>query len=61
MDINQLQVNDCWYNEGTTFSKRVNECLGDGFFSVGTRTGTIKLAMAGTQDWWHRFPPLLGR
>ena len=32
---------------------------GDGFSSVGARTGAIKLAMAGTQDWWHRFSPLL--
>ena len=42
------------------FSKRVNVCQGDGFSSVGTRMGAIKLAMAGTQDWWRRFPPLLG-
>ena len=37
-----------------------NGCQGDGFSSVGTRTGTIKFTMAGTQDWWCRFPPLLG-
>ena len=42
------------------FSKRVNGCQGDGFSSVGTRTGAIRFAMAGTQDWWGRFPPLLG-
>ena len=30
------------------FSKRVNRCQGDGFLSVGARTGAIKLAMAGT-------------
>ena len=30
------------------FSKRVNRCQGDGFSSVGTRTGAIKLAMAAT-------------
>ena len=42
------------------FSKRVNWCQGDGFSSVGARTGAIKLAMAGTQDWWRRFSPLLG-
>ena len=30
------------------FSKRVNRCQGDGFSSVGARTGAIKLAMAGT-------------
>ena len=42
------------------FSKRVNGCQGDGFSSVGSQTGAIKLAMAGTQDWWRRFPPLLG-
>ena len=29
------------------FSKRVNWCQGDGFSSVGTQTGAIKLAMAG--------------
>ena len=27
---------------------------------MGARMGAIKLAMAGTQDWWHQFPPLLG-
>ena len=30
------------------FSKRVNRCQGDGFSSVGARTGAIKLAMAAT-------------
>ena len=30
------------------FSKRVNRCQGDGFLSVGARTGAIKLAMAST-------------
>ena len=28
--------------------------------SMGARTDAIKLAMAGTQDWWCQFPPLLG-
>ena len=32
------------------FSKWVNWCQGDGFSSVGTRMGTIKLAIAGIQD-----------
>ena len=32
----------------------------DGFSSVGARMGAIKLAMAGTQDRWCRFSPLLG-
>ena len=41
------------------FSRQVNGCLGDGFSSVGAWTVAIKLAMAGTQDWWRRFPPLL--
>ena len=27
------------------------------FSSVGTQTVAIKLAMAGTQDWWCQFPP----
>ena len=36
------------------FSKRVNRCHGDGFMSVGAQTGTIKLVLAGTQDWWRR-------
>ena len=31
-------------------SKRVGKRQGDGFSSVGARTGAIKLAMAGTQD-----------
>ena len=26
----------------------------------GHMNGAIKLALAGTQDWWHRFPPMLG-
>ena len=30
------------------FSKRVNRCQGDGFSSVGARTGAIKIAMAST-------------
>ena len=42
------------------FSKQVNWCQGDGFSSVSPRTGAIKLAIAGTQDWWCRFSPLLG-
>ena len=45
MDIKRLQVNDSSYIEGT---KRVNRCQGDGFSSVGARTGAIKLAMAAT-------------
>ena len=52
-DLHKLQVNDYGYNEGTICL--VNWCYGDGFLSVGTQTGTIKLAMAGTQDWWCRF------
>ena len=34
------------------FSKRVNRCQGDGLMSVGARMSAIKLALAGTQDWW---------
>ena len=45
MDIKLLQVNDSSYIEGT---KRVNRCQGGDFSSVGTRTGAIKLTMAGT-------------
>ena len=56
-DLNMLQVNDSEHN---LFSKRVIWCQEDGFSSVGTRTGAIKLAMGDTQDCWHRFPPLLG-
>ena len=60
-DRDKLRVNDYGHNEGThLFSKRVNVCQGDGFSSVGARTGAIKLAMAVIQDWWRRFPPLLG-
>ena len=60
-DLHELWGNDCGYNEGTTylFSKWVNLCQGDGFLSMGAQTGAIKLAMAGTQDWWCQFPPLL--
>ena len=32
------------------FSKRVDGRQGDGFSSMGARTGAIKLVMAGTQD-----------
>ena len=62
MDIKRLQVTDSSYIEGSyyMFSKRMNRCQGDDFTSMDARTGTIKLALAGTQDWWHRFPPLLG-
>ena len=38
----------------------MNGCQGDGFSNVGAQTGAIKLTMAGIQDWWHRFPSLLG-
>ena len=38
----------------------MNGCQGMVLLSVGAQTGTIKLAMAGTQDWRRRFPPLLG-
>ena len=41
-------------------SKQMNCCQGDGFSSVGSQTGTIKLTMAVTQDWCCQFPPLLG-
>ena len=62
MDIKRLQVTDSSYIEGTSymFSKQVNRCQGDGFTNVGARTSAIKIALAGTQDWWRRFPPLLG-
>ena len=42
------------------FSKWVDGHQGDGFSSVGAQTGVLKLAMAGTQDWWRQFPPFLG-
>ena len=50
MDIKRLRVNDSSYIEGASYllSKRVNRCQGDGFLGVGTQTGAIKLAMAGT-------------
>ena len=50
MDIKRLQVNASSCIEGTIclYSKRVNRCQGDSFSNVGTRTGAIKLAMAGT-------------
>ena len=38
-DLNELRVNNSGHN-------------GDGFSSVGTRTGAIKLTLAGAQDWW---------
>ena len=53
-DLNKLRVNDSGHNEGTIW------CQGDGFFERGRMNGAIKLAMAGTQDWWRRFSPLLG-
>ena len=33
--------------------KWVNWSQVDGFLSVDVQMGAIKLAMAGTQDWWH--------
>ena len=33
---------------------------GGWFFERGHTNGAIKLAMAGTQDWWCQFSPLLG-
>ena len=55
-DLHEPQGDDCGYNEGTI-------CLVGGLIvgreMVGTQMDTIKLAMAGTQDWWCRFPPLL--
>ena len=61
MDINQLQVDDCWYNEGTICL--VNELMGawgDSFSSVSAQMGVIKLAMAGTQDWWRLISSIVG-
>ena len=45
-DLHKLRGNNCGYNEGISylFSKRVNWCQGDGFLSLGTQTGIIKLA-----------------
>ena len=61
MDIKRLQVTDSSYIEGTIcLVNDVNGCHGDGFFERGRTNGAIKLALAGTQDWWRRFPPLLG-
>ena len=48
--IKEPQVNDL-------SSKQVNEYHEDGFSSISTQTGTIKLAMADTQDRWFWFPP----
>ena len=45
MDIKQLQLNDSSYY---LFGKQVNRCQGDGFSSVGTLMGAIKLAIAGS-------------
>ena len=47
-DFDELRVNDSGHNEGTSylFSKQMNGSQGDGFLSVGTRTGTIELTMA---------------
>ena len=48
--VDELQVNNSSHTKGTTYlsSKRVNGRQRDGFSSIGARTGTIKLAMAGT-------------
>ena len=38
----------------------MGELVPRGWFSnVGAPTAPLKLAVAGTQDWWRRFPPLL--
>ena len=38
-----------------TMKVQVDGCQEDGFPSVGTQTGAIKLTMAGT-DWWYSVP-----
>ena len=39
----------------------MSEQVPGGWFSEhGRMNGAMQLAMAGTQDWWRRFPPLLG-
>ena len=37
----------------------INETGRDGFLDVGKWARTIKLAMAITSEWWHRFPLFL--
>ena len=59
-DLHELLGNNCGYNEGTICAVNGELVLRGCFFEHGRTKGAIKLAMAGTQDWWRRFPPLLG-
>ena len=61
-DLHELRRNDYGYNEGTICL--VNRSIGHKgrVFQAWAhkRVPFSKLTMAGTQDWWCRFPPLLG-
>ena len=48
--VDEFQVNNSSHTKGTTYlsSKWVNGLQKDGFLSVGTQMGTIKLTMPGT-------------
>ena len=54
-----FQITDSTLIEGT--NSLVSELIGwEGWFVLHCHiTSTIKLAMAGTREWWHLFTPLL--
>ena len=58
-DFHELRDTISTLNEGTN-SLVMSESEPDGWFIVCRhKTSAIKFAMAGCQDWWHQFPPLL--
>ena len=58
-DFNELQDTVSTLNEGTN-SLVTSESEPDGWFVVHRcKISAIKFTMAGSQDWWHRFPQLL--
>ena len=58
-DFNELQDTVSTLNKGNN-SLVMSESEPDGWFVVCRhKMSAIKFAMAGSQDWWHRFPQSL--
>ena len=59
IDFNELQDTVSTLNEGIN-SPVTSESEPDGWFVMRRcKTSAIKFAMAGSQDWWYRFPQSL--
>ena len=52
-NLHKLLGNDCGYNESTICVVNGELVLRRWFFKHGRTKGSIKLAMADTQDWWR--------